>query len=101
MPSILIGATDITPEFMRTTISEAFVSARSAKGVCMFKQGACFLAALVAMTSTAHARSAMAGEAYNQGVQQLNAGHYDEAAADFDKALDRDSEFTEAYYARA
>jgi tetratricopeptide (TPR) repeat protein len=51
--------------------------------------------------SVGWARSAMTVEAYNQGVQLFNAGQFSEAVSYFDKAIDRDDDFADAYYARA
>ena len=60
-----------------------------------------FAGGLILLTIPVHARSNAAIEAFNQGVQQFNAGHYADAIPYLDKAIDHDAEFAEAYYARA
>lgn len=62
---------------------------------------AVLLSGLVFVAATLFARSSTAIQAFNQGAQQVNAGHYAEAVPYFDKAIDHDEAFAEAYYARA
>jgi tetratricopeptide (TPR) repeat protein len=47
-----------------------------------------------------HRPSAMAMQAFNQGVQRFNARQYQEAVPFFDQAIEHDAEFAEAYYGR-
>src|SRR4051812_47181225 len=104
----------MTPGFMRMTTCEACVNAmcaskpslRSATASMAEKQSpiarwVCVVATLLAMTTLAHARSATTIEAYNQGVQRFNAGQYSDAIESFDKAIEHDSEFPDALFARA
>ncbi len=51
--------------------------------------------------SPAHAASAGAVQAFNQGVQLFNANRHSDAITLFDKAIQMDPRFAEAYYARA
>jgi tetratricopeptide (TPR) repeat protein len=59
-----------------------------------------FMVALLAMTPLG-AKSLASIEAFNRGVQYFNARQIEEAMPYFDKAIEHDEEFTEAYYARA
>ncbi len=49
----------------------------------------------------AETKSQSAIMAFNKGVQSLNATQLNEAISYFDQAIEKDSEFAEAYYARA
>lgn len=63
----------------------------------------CLLALLVgllAMTAFADSRNPQAIRAFNEGAQHFNAKEYSEALPFFDQAIEHDSEFAQAYYAR-
>src|SRR3954468_24468322 len=56
---------------------------------------------LIAMTEADAARPMQAVQAFNQAVHYFNDSKYEDAIPYFEKAIDRDSEFAEAYFGRA
>src|ERR1041385_1593636 len=58
-------------------------------------------AVVILLSSPLWARSNAAIEAFNQAVQQFNAGHYSDAIPSLNKAIGHDADFAEAYCARA
>ncbi len=61
----------------------------------------CGMVLLVVSPALAKNPSPGAVEAFNRGVEQFNARQYPQAQAFFDKAVERDPQFAEAFYARA
>jgi tetratricopeptide (TPR) repeat protein len=59
------------------------------------------LVAVGASLGWAKEQSATTIEAFNRGVKQFNAQHYEDALPYFNEAVSQDAEFAEAYYARA
>lgn len=88
-------------------ISGTSVAAKTAdrKEGLMFKRGLVFALCLSAffnldVKAAQESRSPLAIHAFNQGVQQFNARHYEQAIPFFDQAISHDANFSEAYYAR-
>src|SRR4051812_33476574 len=96
MPFTLLGVMGMTQGFIRMTICGSCAGARSVN----VKDRLLILGLGLLLSGPLQARSQLAIQAFNQGVQQYNAGHFSEAIELFDKAIDKDSEFAEAYFAR-